>query len=137
MSLWGCRTGYDYESQRVRFLREMYKAESRAKLLAVFHDEEPLDVPTLMQPLPPPIVPTSRVLLSRHKLPPLAHPAPTLAPMTTSQLAYRAHQLNDIKSFAQSRGDRGRVRDKQTEYREQVFTMWNINGIKQPAVFRP
>jgi len=49
----------------------------------------------------------------------------------------RAHQLNDIKSFAQSRGDRGRVRDKQTEYREQVFTMWNINGIKQPAVFRP
>ena len=31
----------------------------------------------------------------------------------------------------------GKMNDQETHYREVVFTMWNINGVKYPAVFRP
>ena len=94
MSQWGCRTGYGYEAQRVAFLREMYRTERRAKLHSVFDEEPLLDIPMLMQPLPPPIEATSRPLWSRNKLPPIPpstapHPPPMMAPMTTAQLAYR------------------------------------------------
>ena len=35
MSYWGARTGYAYESQRVSFLREIYKTERRHRELSL------------------------------------------------------------------------------------------------------
>ena len=49
----------------------------------------------------------------------------------------RTRQLGQTKGFGQNRGDIGRMRDNDTDFREQVFKQWNITGLKHPAVFRP
>ena len=41
MSMWGCRTGYGYNAERVTFLREMYKSERRQYTLSLSPREDP------------------------------------------------------------------------------------------------
>ena len=96
MSHWGARTGYQYEAQRVSFLREMYRTERRAALHQAFNvGNDMIDSQELMQPLPQPIGNSESATSSFDKLPPLSPkhlPPPSTAsrrPMTTSQMAFR------------------------------------------------
>jgi hypothetical protein len=126
MSHWGKNTGYLYESQRVAFLREMYRTEKRAALHQAFgvEDGDEIDVLALVRPLPPLVVSPRNSLPST--LPPLSASRlkPSTAPMTTSQMAFRTRAIPTglaSTAFGRSRGDIGRARNKETEYREHVF----------------
>lgn len=154
MSHWGARTGYGYQSDRVAFLRQMYKSESRARLQSHFATPEqlqnglrPRQVP-LMTPMPPPqSIPTPAAeedpyaAVDRAPASPVHLPtsSPTInwpSVMTTQAIAYRAHDPEFVKKFSAKHGH-ARSHDNTTEYREHLFNVWNISGQKVPASFRP
>ena len=71
-------------------------------------------------------------------------PVPSTAPSvkttwpavsTQTQVQFRPHDAEFLARFRASR-EHGRPHNKETTYREQVFNMWNISGVKSPAVFR-
>lgn len=55
---------------------------------------------------------------------------------TQSQCDYRPPDSEFLARFKAGK-EYGKMNDQETHYREVVFTMWNINGVKYPAVFRP
>ena len=54
---------------------------------------------------------------------------------TTAQLAFAAHDPAFLDRFRE-RSVHGKPHDVNTEYREKVFAMWNVTGVKNPASFR-
>ena len=66
----------------------------------------------------------------------LSTPAPKWPAVSTqSQVSYRP-QPDFLTRFRIS-AEHGHLRDSETEYREQVYRLWNITGTKKPSVFRP
>ena len=55
--------------------------------------------------------------------------------MTQTQVSYRPHDAEFLARFSAPK-EFNKPNDKQTHYREQVFSVWNITGVKSPAVFR-
>ena len=64
----------------------------------------------------------------------LPHKYPAVS--TQAQVSFRAPDSDFVERFKAGR-EHGRPHDKETDYREKVFSMWNISGQKVPAVFRP
>ena len=163
MSNWGARTGYAYEAQRVAFLREVYRNEKRATLglsprdsmlAASMHTSSPglspRDQPGMaaltasMHTSPALDSPGRHVYNSpspfEGRRPPPAAATSSLqrtwpAVSTHSQVAFRPHDAEFLARF-RAETEHGKANDKTTQYREQVFQLWNISGIKSPAVFR-
>lgn len=147
MSHWGARTGYGYEAQRVSFLREMYKTERRHRELSLSPREHPgmayLTASMAQSPAlggspervyavsPSPPSDTLPVMSPSPSSPKLDWPAVS----TQSQVQFRAHDPDFLARFKAGR-EHGRPHNATTMYREQVFDMWNITGVKNPAVFR-
>ena len=95
-----------------------------------------------LQPLPPrakwpggPGVVMSAPLTTRAPvhLAPLEHKFPSIS--TSSQVAFGRPDREFLERFRVER-EHGRIRDQGTEFREQVFGMWNVAQRKVPAVFR-
>ena len=147
MSHWGARTGYGYEAQRVSFLRQMYKTERRHRELTLSPREHPgmaaLVASMNTSPALPPSSPER--IFSISPSPPIDEPSPRVAPpssaqkfpavSTMSQVHFRPHDPDFLERFKAGR-EHGRPHNATTNYREQVFEVWNITGTKNPAVFR-
>jgi len=57
-------------------------------------------------------------------------------PFTSAQLHYRLPDRVFVDRFA-PHTKVGMPHDRETEYRESVYTQWNSTGIKEPNCFRP
>ena len=147
MSHWGARTGYSYEAQRVSFLREMYRNERRQRELdlsprdrlpgmamlqasmarspALSAQGQIFGQPPVLSPLPGPHVPSPSGSPSKNW--------PAIS--TTAMTQFCPHDKEFLERFRAGR-EHGKPHDKNTDYREQVFQIWNISGVKSPAVFR-
>jgi len=150
MSHWGARTGWSYEAQRVNFLREMYKTENRQRKAALEQLTSPRSprafdpaMTALASSMNSPVA-SPRQLFGVHPVTqPTPPPAvdPTLkstwpAISTHSQISFRPHDSGFIERFRAGH-EHTKPMDLETKYRESVFQLWNINGEKSPAVFRP
>jgi hypothetical protein len=152
MSHWGARTGYGYEAQRVAFLRETFKSERRHRGMAISPREDPsiaaLARSMAISPaMPPPMPHLAPNRIFGHSV--LARPAETASPERAAAAAAEAAATSDtfpsvatqnMVSFRPPDNDflerfkagrtHGKMHDKTTEYREQVFNMWNITGVR-------
>lgn len=149
MSHWGARTGYGYEAQRVAFLRETYRSERRHREMSLSPRVDPsieaLARAMSISPAMPTTanrifgsLPTTHVPASvmPHDIPAELPKRKWPAVSTQSQISFRAPDNDFLERFKAGK-EYGKMHDKETDYREQVFSMWNITGIKEPAVFRP
>ena len=150
MSHWGARTGYAYEAQRVSFLREMYKNERRQRELDMSPRRDQLPGMAMLQASmarSPALSAQGKIFGEPAVLSPLPEPpvlSPTNAPSpsnkwpaisTQSMVQFCPHDKEFLERFRATR-EHGKPHDKDTGYREQVFQIWNITGVKSPAVFR-
>lgn len=148
MSHWGARTGYGYEAQRVSFLREMYKTERRHRELSLSPRSDPaLSALAASMAISPALASPNRVFASPRPAlaaPEVASPSLSNSPSlkdiwpavsTQAQVQFRPHDAGFLDRFRASK-EHGRPHNKDTLYREQVFEMWNVTGVKSPAVFR-
>ena len=58
-----------------------------------------------------------------------------LYPMTTPQVDFRLSNLQRSPRSAQT-ARHGKPRDRETQFREAAFSMWNTIGEKQPSCWR-
>lgn len=145
MSYWGARTGYAYESQRVSFLREIYKTERRHRELSLSPRVNPgMAALTASMAASPALASPERVYNPHPPLESVPSPPPVApasvktnwpAVSTQSQVQFRPHDTEFLARFRAGK-EHARPNDKETMYREQVFQIWNITGTKSPAVFR-
>ena len=148
MSHWGARTGYGYEAQRVAFLRETFKSERRHRGMAISPREDPsiaaLARSMAISPaMPPPMPQLAPNRIFGHSV--LARPAETASSESTAaaaaaasekfpsvatqnQVSFRPPDSDFLERFKAGK-KHGKMYDKITDYREQVFNMWNISGV--------
>lgn len=164
MSMVGSRTGWDYHTDRVQFLRQMYSAETRQRAVDQLSPRGAIDYRRMPNAG---IAPGFATAYMRMHTAPLAHlrprpiePLPETAPQatpavigaverpltprnriypavsTSSQMAYGAHDPAFLNRFRTETHEFGKMKDTTTHFRENVFNIWNISGTKAPAVFR-
>jgi len=161
----GSRTGWDYHTDRVSFLRQMYNSEQRqretdnglsprslrdyrrmpespgiAPGFSTAHQR--LNATASLRPVreAPAASPTETITLESKESAPAAPITPREltfpAVSTTAQMAFGAHDPDFLQRFRSNTTDNGKMHDTTTQFREAVFTVWNITGSKKPASFR-
>ena len=166
MSHWGKGTGYDYSNERVGFLNQSISSQRRIAMQALARPSlgfTPLGTPRALMPLGPLTAPiqrddlyTSNVLstaVNRNsarrlgQLPSTASFGESSSSLSStssygaqrscSSLAYERPTSAFRRTFGAVDRTNGKPRDGTTQFREQIFGLWNITGAKSPASFRP
>ena len=154
MSMWGCRTGYGYNAERVTFLREMYKSERRQYTLSLSPREDPAVAALNSSLRLPATASTTSGSLSARPVysitgapidpSPVASPRPHWATAinTTQQIAFPPLDRSFTDRFVRPTDKPSRPRydaqgSPETKFREQIYEMRNVSGVKYPASFRP
>ena len=152
MSHWGKGTGYDYTTERCGFLNQSIATQRRATFQAAMRPSgfAAMGTPRDLQPLSPLPLPmkrddlhTSTVLqfaAHRHSNrrhgqlnpPAFASTEPYSGQRTCSQLAFCRPSSGFLRAFGAVDRRHGKVRDDTTQFREQVYGLWNISGEPSP-----
>jgi len=157
MSHWGRGTGYTYTTERLGFLNQNLSTERRAAMQAAMRPVGwmPLGSRRTMPPLDPlPVAIEQNDMYTSSQLRAAAHhnslrrfgqlvPPQTADPTsskmmlgeatTVSQLAFRRPPSSFSHSFGVVDRTNGKLRDGTTDFREQVYTMWNVRGAASPG----
>ncbi len=155
-SHWGRGTGYTYTTERLGFLNKIAATERQTAMHAAMQRQNGSWMPfgnrralPPLDPLPSPVKRddmstsfalreradhyASRRLLQSTPRAQTAMSATFDGQATVSQLAFQRPESRFLRTFGADRNN-GKLRDTTSEFREQIYTKWNVSGARSPEL---